>query len=692
MTTPVTREDYLRQVATVREHDHRYYIDASPTISDQEYDTLVRELQEWERLHPDWTLADSPTLRVGGAPLQGFAPVIHGAPMMSLDNTYSQDEVRAFVQRVTRLLPGESLDWVIEPKVDGVAVSLRYENGSLTVGATRGDGTTGDDITDNLRTIRCIPLQLRPVEGRFPEVIEIRGEVYFERVAFERLNTEREAAGEVRFANPRNATAGTLKQLDSRAVARRPLRAIFYGVGEVIPLGWLPVTQRELLEGLKAWGLPTPERIWYAADIEGILEALEELGRVRKGWGYDTDGAVIKLESLRLREKVGSTAKAPRGAIAYKYAAEQAETRLRAVTVQVGRTGMLTPVAELEPVLLSGSTVARATLHNEEDMRRKDIRVGDWVVIEKAGEVIPAVVGVRADRRTGQETTFAFPRECPECGSRAVRSGGEQTEPGGWRCPNPDCPAQVRGRIQHWCSRGAMDIEGGGEVLVAQLVKAGLVLDVADLYRLKLDEVAALDRMGEKSAANFLAGLEVSRTRDLWRLIFGLGILHVGSGVAKALGRAFPHLDDLMKASETQLKEVEEVGGVIAASVAGWFGEAQNRRLVERLRQAGLNFVSAAYRSTSAVGPLAGRTLVLTGTLPQLTREEATARIEAQGGRVAGSVSRKTDYVVAGDEAGSKLEKARKLGVPVLDEAGLLALLAGSGGSQAASVGEAMET
>lgn len=692
MTTPVTRDDYLRQVATVREHDHRYYIQASPTISDQEYDALIRELQEWERLHPDWTLPDSPTLRVGGTPLPGFAPVTHGVPMLSLENTYSQEEVRAFVQRVTRLLPGETLDWVIEPKVDGVAVSLRYENGCLTVGATRGDGTTGDDITANLRTIRSIPLRLRPVEGRVPEVIEIRGEVFFERAAFERLNAEREAAGEARFANPRNATSGTLKQLDSRAVAKRRLQAIFYGVGEVNPGGLLPVTQRELLGWLKELGLPTPERTWHAADVGEVLTALEDLGGVRKGWGYDTDGAVIKLDALQLRDRAGSTAKAPRWAIAYKYAAEQAETRLRAVTVQVGRTGMLTPVAELEPVLLSGSTVARATLHNEEDMRRKDIRVGDWVVIEKAGEVIPAVVGVRADRRTGEETLFLFPKECPECGSRAVRSGGEQSEPGGWRCPNLDCPAQVRGRIQHWCSRGAMDIEGGGEVLVAQLVKAGLVLDVADLYRLKLDEVAALERMGEKSAANFLAGLEASRSRDLWRLIFGLGILHVGSGVAKALGRAFPHLDDLMRVSVTQLQEVEEVGEIIAASVAGWFADPQNRRLVERLRQAGLNFTSTTYRPHQAVGPLAGRTLVLTGTLPHLTREEATARIEAQGGRVTSSVSRKTDYVVAGEEAGSKLEKAGKLGVPVLDEAGLLALLAGSGPGQEGSVAGDGET
>lgn len=704
MTHAEAQTRHAKLVAEIRRHDHAYYVEARPVISDQEYDRLYRELLDLERAFPDLATADSPSQRVGGQPLAAFQSVAHLTPMMSLDNTYSRAELEEFVARVQRLLPGEVLEWIVEPKVDGVAISLRYEQGGLTVGATRGDGTTGDDVTSNLKTIRSIPLRLTPpsaggraegtgrrkrpaaadvpdlfapIPAALPARLEVRGEVYMTGSGFERLNAEREAAGEERFANPRNATAGTLKQLDSRIVAARRLQAVCYGVGLVEGVT-RPQTHGETLQWLKALGLRTPERTWHCRSIGELLAAIEELEQYRHQLDYETDGAVIKLNTLAQRERAGATAKAPRWAIAYKYAAEQAETKLNGITIQVGRTGALTPVAELSPVLLAGTVVKRATLHNEEQIRRLDARVGDVVVIQKAGEIIPEVVRVLVDRRRGDETVFAFPRACPECGSRVSRTAGDD-EAVVWRCTNPDCPAQIRGRLEHWCGRGAMDIEGGGEVLVGQLVRSGLAQDVADLYRLTLDELVQLERMGRKSAQNFLDGMEASKQRDLWRLLFGLGILHVGAGVAKAIGRSFPDLDAVMGASLDQLASVDDVGEVIAASVVQWSGDARNRQLVERLRSAGLNFRSALYQPHAVTGGLAGKTFVLTGTLPTLTREEAAARIEALGGRVSSSVSKKTDYVVVGADAGSKLEQARKLKVPQLDEAGLLALCARAG-------------
>ena len=679
----------------LRQHDHAYYIQARPVVSDREYDALYRELLDLEGQFPSLVSADSPSQRVGGAPLSEFASVRHAVPMQSLDNTYSPEEVRSFIARVQKLLPGEPLEWTIEPKVDGVAVSLRYEHGVLVQGATRGDGTTGDDITANLRTLPSLPLRLRGITP--PEVLEVRGEVYLPSAKFEKLNQDRIAAGDEAFVNPRNATTGSLKMLDPKIVAKRPLAIVLYGLGEVRGFsgGSTPISQAGWISWLHDAGLPTPERHWVARSADEVIAAIGELDAVRRQFGYETDGAVVKLNNLSQRQRVGVTSKAPRWAMAYKYAAEQAETRLRAITVQVGRTGALTPVAELEPVFLAGSTVARATLHNEDELRRKDIRIGDLVVIEKAGEVIPAVVRVVTEKRTGAETSFEFPRVCPECGSRVSRAVEAISESGGegdpasaspakstvvQRCGNPDCPAQVRGRLEHFCARGAMDIEGGGEGLVGQLVKAGLVRDVGDLYRLKLEEIAALERMGEKSAANFLVGLAASKSRDLWRLIFGLGILHVGTGVAKALARAYPNLDQLATASASELTAVNEVGGVIARSVENWFSEPQNRQLLQRLRNAGLNRDSALYRPADApvTGPLVGKTVVLTGTLPTLSREAATAQIEALGGRVTSSVSKKTDFVLAGEEAGSKLEKAQKLGLQILDESSFLKLVEGA--------------
>ena len=670
MTPASARERHADLSLQIQQHDRAYYIDARPTISDPEYDRLYRELVDLESAHPDLHTADSPTQRVGGQPLAGFTQVAHSVAMMSLDNTYSPEEVQAFLARAQKPLGDAQLRWTIEPKIDGIAVSLRYEHGHFTVGATRGDGTHGDDITANLRTIRNLPLRLTPAKGiAVPELLEVRGEVFMSLAAFQKLNAERAAAGEELFANPRNSTAGSLKQLDPRLVARRPMQVVVYGIGSVTAPE-VPTRQADLLAWFRSLGLPTPERLWVAHTPDEVVQAIAELDNVRRSFAYETDGAVVKLDDLALRQQLGTTSKAPKWAMAYKYAPEQAETRLRNITIQVGRTGALTPVAELEPVFLSGSTVSRATLHNEEELRRKDIRVGDVVVIEKAGEVIPAVVRVIPERRTGAEVAFEFPRSCPECGTAAQREKTTSGEGAVWRCTNPHCPAQVRGRLEHWCGRAAMDVEGGGEITVQQLVSAGLVRDVADLYQLDAPAIAGLERMGEKSAANFVAGIDASRSRELRRLLFGLGILHVGAGTAKALARHFPDLDAIAAASPEELMKAEDIGEVIATSVHAWFRDETNRQLIERLRAAGLTFTSGTWRPPTAVagGPFAGKTFVLTGTLPTLKREEAAARIEALGGKVSSSVSKKTDYLLAGEEAGSKLDKARTLGIAILDE------------------------
>ena len=692
MTLSEARNRHGQLVEEIRRHDHAYYVLAQPTITDQDYDRLYHELIDLETKFPDLMTPDSPTQRVGGQPLKEFKPIRHLKPMTSLDNTYSQEELLEFVQRVQRLLPDEKLDWVVEPKIDGVAINLRYENGRFSCGATRGDGTTGDDITANLKTIRSIPARLHPTappgtaphanakSSEPPALLEVRGEVYLTKAGFEKLNTERKAKGEEPFANPRNAAAGSLKQLDPRLVAKRPLDIILYGMGQLEGVGHSPQTQSEMLAWLKALGFRTPEKTWHCFSADELVAAINELDKLRRKFVFETDGAVIKLNSFVQREKAGFTSKAPRWAIAYKYAAEQAETKLKGVTVQVGRTGALTPVAELEPVFLAGSTISRATLHNEDYIRLKDIRVGDTVTIEKAGEVIPAVVDVVLTKRTGREIPFCFPQTCPECGSKVSRTAGQEQGDEGvvWRCVNPDCPAQVRGRIEHWCARGAMDIEGGGEALVRQLVGQGLARDVADLYSLTLAEVSGLERMGEKSAKNFLDGVAASKSRELWRVLYGLGILHVGAGVAKALARGFASLDDVFVASVDQLTDCEDVGEVIANSVVQWHGVDRNRKLIERLRKAGVNFKSELYQPRAKAGPLTGKTFVLTGTLPNLKREEAAEKIEAAGAKVSGSVSKKTDYVVAGEEAGSKLDKAEKLGVKIITEAELLKILASS--------------
>lgn len=655
----------------IRRHDYAYYVLAEPVISDREYDRLYRELQDLEAEFPGLVTVDSPTQRVGGEPLKEFPEVRHAVPMLSLDNTYSREELKKFILRVQRGFPDRRLEWTVEPKIDGVAVSLRYERGIFKVGATRGDGTTGDDITANLRTIRSIPLRLRAssdscgaTAGGVPDVLEVRGEVFMSHDGFARMNEARQRDGLEPFANPRNATAGSLKQLDPRIVAERPLDAVIYGVG--LAEGSREVAmqrQSTLVEWLRRMRFKTPERIWVCSEVEELFSAIDELDGMRSRFPYSTDGAVVKVNEFALRDELGQTAKAPRWAIAYKYAAEQAVTRLRDISVQVGRTGAITPVAELAPVKVAGSTISRATLHNADELARKDVRIGDFVVIEKAGEVIPAVVRVLQEKRSGGEKVFHFPNQCPECGSRLQR--GEDVV---IRCPNPDCPAQIRGRIEHWCSRGAMDIEGAGEVLVRQLVDRGLVRDVADLYRLKQAEVEALERMAKKSASNFLKGVDASRSRDMWRVLFGLGILHVGAGVAKALARHFASLDDLRGASTEEIVGIEDIGEVIARSLSQWFNEPRNLELLSRLKKAGVNFDSRLHRPRPQGGPFQGKTFVLTGTLPTMKRDEAARLIEERGGRVTGSVSRKTDYVVAGEDPGSKFSRARELGVSILDE------------------------
>lgn len=642
-------------IEQIRKLDRAYYEEAQPLISDQEYDQLYRELIDLEAAHPELPTADSPSQRVGGTPLPHFTSVAHAIPMQSLDNTYSAAELEAFVDRIQKTLEGEKLGFVIEPKIDGVAVSVRYEKGKFTQGLTRGDGEKGDDITVNLRTIKNLPLEIKNKAA----VLEVRGEVYYPSAAFEKLNRQREAAGEATFANPRNAAAGTLKQLDSRLVAKRPLAIVLYGPGEL--RGVECSTQEEWLKLIKQAGLPVPENFWSAKTKAELLDAVEKLDIARKNFAYATDGAVVKLNEWRLRNALGATSKAPRWAMAYKYSAEKAVTTLEKVTFQVGRTGVITPVAELKPVLLAGTTVARATLHNFEEIKRKDIRLGDHVTIEKAGEIIPAVLGAVIEARTGKEEEIKPPEKCPACETKLTWDGIFL------RCPNPSCPAQTRRRIEHFAQRGAMDIDGMGESLVGQLVEANLAKDPSDLYQLTMEQLSGLERMAEKSAQNVLDGIEASKKADLWRLIFGLGILHVGAGAARALASHFGSLDKLESTAEEELCEVRDVGGVVAKSIVAWFASEENRGMVRRLREAGLNM--KAHQVAVRVGGtlLAGKTFVLTGTLSE-PRENIKERLIAAGGKVASSVSKKTDYVVAGENAGSKLTDAERLGVKVLNE------------------------
>ena len=742
MTQAEAQKRHAQITTEIRAHDHAYYVEAKPTISDRDYDRLYHELLDLEKAYPALVTPDSPSQRVSGEPLKAFRPVRHLLPMLSLDNTYSQDEVRDFVKRIQKILPDETLDWAVEPKVDGVAMSLRYENGKLSVGATRGDGTTGDDITANVKTIRSVPLSLRkPAAAKSkqkdlfgdgqasqPSLLEVRGEVFMTKAGFKKLNEKVAAAGEETYANARNTAAGSLKQLDPRIVATRPLDVVVYGLGKVE--GATPPTHTEMLEWLKSLGFKTPEKIWHCRSLDELIAAINDLDKIRHDFSYETDGAVIKLNNFAQRERAGFTSKAPRWAIAYKYAAEQGETKLNDITIQVGRTGILTPVAELEPIFLAGSTISRATLHNEDEIKRKDIRIGDTVIIEKAGEVIPAVVGVVTAKRPRKAEPFDFAghihNKCPVCGSPISRDPNYVA----WRCENLQCPAQATRRLEFFTMRGALDIESVGGIVADKLVERGLVKETLDLFLLKVEQLATLNLgdeespriFGEKNATKAIAAIERARTFPLSRWLFGLAIPDVGKSTARDLATFHdtieevahsPLLKDIVdyheKSSQLsglrkedperyeKLKKditeiasrlveshfaapskskagkesdiVTEVGPVVAKSILDFFASDNGKKILKRMKELGIHPASEKVSAKKAAGlPFSGKTFVLTGTLPNMSREEASAKIESLGGKVSGSVSGNTDFVLAGEEAGSKLDKAQKLGVKIIDE------------------------
>jgi DNA ligase (NAD+) len=658
-----TRIEELRR--QIRHYEERYYVHQDSEISDAEFDALVHELENLERDHPDLVTPDSPTQRPGGRAAEGFATVQHAEPMLSLDNAYNEEELKEFDERLRRGLDNFQgpVPYVAELKIDGLSIALQYRDGRFVRAATRGDGTTGEDVTVNVRTIKDIPHTL---VGGPKGTIEIRGEIYLPRQEFERTNAEREAAGEPRFANPRNAASGALRQIDPAQVKKRGLRAFLY---QMVSRDGTPATHHELLESLKKWGLPV-EPHWKA------LEGIDEVAEYCREWGekrsaatrvltFDTDGVVIKLDNIALRSRLGTTSKFPRWAIAFKFPPEQAETTLRKIDINVGRTGAVTPFAVLDPVFIAGTTVSMATLHNANEVARKDIRDGDRVIVEKAGDIIPQVVRVVDPDREDRAQRWQMPTRCPRCDSELVRGEDEAV----WRCENTSCPAKLQRGLEHFAARHAMNIEGLGESLIARLIADGLIASYADVYRLTAERLEQVERLGKKSAANLIGEIERSKTRDFWRLIYGLGIRHVGERGAQALAGAFGTMDALVGASEEQLRAVPDIGPVVAAAVHNYFAEPANQRLIAELKALGLKMDAPVSATAPATGPLSGQTFVLTGTLSSLSREQATEAIQALGGKVTGSVSRKTSHVVAGADPGSKLAKAESLGVSVLDEA-----------------------
>ena len=676
-SSPSSRVTSLRE--QIRYHEERYYVYDAPEISDADFDELMKALTVLEREHPELVTPDSPTQRVGGRPVEGFDTVEHAAPMLSLDNAYNEAELRAFDERVRKGLGSEAaVPYVAELKIDGLSIALTYRDGRLVRGATRGDGTRGEDVTSNVRTIRAIPLALRePSSG----AIEVRGEVYLPRSTFQQTNREREEAGEPPFANPRNAAAGAMRNLDPALVARRGLGAWVY---HVVGGPQAQDSHGAVLERLRARGLPVEPHWARCEGIDAVVAYCENWRERRHELEFETDGVVVKVDALAARQQLGTTAKFPRWAVAFKFPAQQARTRLLRIAVNVGRTGAVTPYAVLEPVKLAGSTISMATLHNADDIARKDVRNGDTVVIEKGGDVIPKVVGPVVAERPPDAVPWEMPTTCPACGSVLHRPEGEVV----YRCENVSCPVRIRRALEHFASRGAMNIEGLGESIVDQLVDQGLVHDFADLYALTGPQLEALvvapressserarPRKLGKVGSNLAAEIEKSRLADLSRLIYALGIRHVGERAGQVLAAAFGSMDALMAASVGQLQATREIGPVLAASVRSWLDEPHNVELIERLRRAGLNMTSTLTTDAPAAGPLSGKTFVLTGTLESLTREEAAARIEALGGRVSGSVSRKTSFVVVGGDPGSKAEKARALGVETLDEAAFCRLI-----------------
>ena len=668
--TPADRIADLR--TRIRYHEERYYVDDAPEMSDAEFDGLMRELRALEAAHPECADPDSPTQRVGGRPAEGFETVEHLEALLSLDNAYSVEDLREFHARLCRALDrpeDTALTYIAELKIDGLSIALTYEDGRLHRGVTRGDGVRGEDVTSNIRGLRSVPLTLK---GSVPARMEIRGEVYFPRADFLRVNEGREAEGEPVFANPRNAAAGTIRTLDPAVVSRRGLRVFVYQI--VLPPDAAPVadTHADVLRTLRGWGLPV-EAHWRPCEgIEAVAAFCESWREARHTLPFETDGVVIKLNDLALRAALGATAKFPRWATAFKFPAEQARTRLLRIDVNVGRTGAVTPYAVLDPVQLGGTTVQLATLHNEQEVARRDIRPGDLVTVEKGGDIIPKVIGpVLEARPDPPPAPWRMPDLCPACGAPLVRPEDEVV----WRCENASCAARIRRGLQHFASRRAMNIEGLGEERVEQLVSVGLVRTFADVYRLTAEQLAALERMGPKSAANLVAEVEKSKTADVWRVLHALGIRHVGEGAARALARAFGSMAALRAATVEQIQSVDEIGPVVARSVRAFLDEAPNAAMIDDMAAQGVVMVDAHADADALPRPWAGWTFVLTGTLTSRTREKATADIERRGGKVSGSVSTKTRYVVAGADAGSKLAKAQALGVPVLDEAQFEALI-----------------
>ncbi len=651
----------------IHDHNYRYYVLADPAISDREYDLLLQELTEIERQHPELITPDSPSRRVGGEPLKEFTTVEHAVPMLSLSNTYSSDEIYDFDRRVRSIVTDNHVEYVCELKIDGVAISLKYKDGFFRLGATRGDGTRGDDITKNLATVKSIPLRIQKAKN-VPDEFEVRGEVYMRKHDFEVMNRERELLAEKVFANPRNATAGTLKLLDPKQVAQRPLDAFFY----FFYCNNNPVAHHyESLTLLRELGFPVNPHAKLCKSVDEVMNYCKEWEDKRESLPYEIDGVVIKVDSMHDQQQLGTIAKSPRWAVAFKFESKKVETLLKGITLQVGRLGTITPVAELQPVLLAGTTVSRATLHNEDYIKELDIRIGDTVIVEKGGDVIPKVSSVVLEKRIKSLSTFVMPSTCPECGSRLFRSEGEAA----YYCDNFECPAQIRGRIEHFAHRGAMDIEGLGEKLVDALVANNLVSNVADIYALRKEKLAALDRMGEKSASNLIDAIEKSKSNPFHRLLFALGIRYVGSGVAVILADNYLSINVLMKATKEELETIQGIGPRIAESIVRFFQGKKNQTIIERLRKSGVVMERALKKQQKQSTQLSGKTFVLTGTLNRWSREEATQLIQQKGGKVVGSVSSKTDFVVTGSDPGSKIDKALSFGVKILNEDEFIHLL-----------------
>ncbi len=656
--------EVLERIKKLREeinyHNYRYYVLDSPVISDEEYDALMHELKELEEKYPETITPDSPTQRIGAPPSDKFRTVPHHVPMLSLDDAFTPEEIREFDSRVKKFLGiDHDIEYTVEPKMDGLAVELVYEKGIFVLGSTRGDGYNGEDVTNNLRTIPSIPLKLLSIHVPVPELLEARGEVYMEKDAFEKLNREREKQGLPTFANPRNAAAGSLRQLDPKVTASRPLNIFCYGVGRV--QGHSFKTQWEVLQTLKKWGLRVNPLAKKVTGIEKAIKYHEKLAKMRPELNYEIDGMVIKVNDLELQEKLGTKAKSPRWAIAYKFEAAQSVTRIIDIILSVGRTGAITPVAVMEPVKVGGVTIRRATLHNEDEIKKKDIRIGDWVIVRRAVDVIPEVVKPLKERRTGKEKPFVMPKYCPVCGSRLVKKPDEAI----WRCPNPDCFPRLAKRIAHFVSKPAMDIEGLGPKVVEQLITAGIIRDIPDLYYIKKEDLLSLEGFAEKSADNLLKAIERSKKTTLPKFLFALGIRHVGEVTAQVLAKHFKRLDKVMNASLEELEAIPGIGPEVANSIYNWFQDEKNRELIKRLLEAGITIESMEDEEEK---PLEGKSFVFTGSLKSMKRAEAKKLVISLGGRVQTTVGHNTDFVVVGENPGSKLEKARALGVKTISE------------------------